>query len=224
MQALTGAAPEEGPAPSVGFGGWRGGAAGAGASASPFLAGHGTGNLSLTAGQLPVISEVRLSGGRRSLDKRRSGKGMQSTMLPVVEEGEGGEAGDAPDAGEAADDAASEDSLVDELAEQAKAEAGQQRVVSGARGPLCILLPRTCRRAWHCEPSRVLRLCLQPAYPLPLLLHVPRQLLPLGWVPSLGGGPPASLSHARPGATSNPHPPTHSPPRPPPAQTPHPTV
>ncbi|KAL4423960.1 hypothetical protein ABPG75_001261 [Micractinium tetrahymenae] len=139
LQALTGAGMEPAAAPAVTFGSWRGGGGGAGAVASPFLAGHGTASLSVSVGQLPVISEVRLSGtsevrlsgGRRSLDKRRSGKGMQSTMLPPVEEGqerEVGGVGPEPANAEGSDDGAegikgsSEASLVEELAREAQKE------------------------------------------------------------------------------------------------------
>lgn len=147
MQALTGAAPEPAPATTVAFGGWRGAGAGAGfgagfgapASASPFQP-------NLSAGQLPVISEVRISGGRRSLDKRRSGKGGQSVMLAPVAERPEREAGEVPSdgedgAGDADDDAVSETSLVDELAEQAKAEAQEHgRMASGGGGPRALQL------------------------------------------------------------------------------------
>ncbi|KAL4421860.1 hypothetical protein ABPG77_001342 [Micractinium sp. CCAP 211/92] len=161
MQTLTGSGVEEEPAPTVGFGGWRGGGGfgtGAGPSASPFTAAPGTGNLSLTSGQLPVITELRLSAGRRSydkrrsLDKRRSGKGMQqSTMLDTVAEGPEREAGEAAASNEApaaveGEDACSvadsEDSLVEELAEQAKEEAGQQRVLSDATSDRVTVLSR----------------------------------------------------------------------------------
>lgn len=193
MQTLTGSGVEEEPAPTVGFGGWRGiggFGTGAGPSASPFTAAPGTGNLSLTSGQLPVITELRLSAGRRSydkrrsLDKRRSGKGMQqSTMLDTVAEGPEREAGEAAasteapaavegeDAGSVAD---SEDSLVEELAEQAKEEAGQQRVVSGALlgcGPTCLpACPPSCSmRQWPPAPACAPR----PRAPPPTQPHPP---------------------------------------------------
>lgn len=62
LNALTGASVEPAPASAVSLGGRRGAAA-----ASPFVSATGGATLSVTAGQLPVISEVRLN-SENSLD------------------------------------------------------------------------------------------------------------------------------------------------------------